>query len=80
MMESALVPKYFFTVRSPGGVVDDDKGRVLSDEANARDYARRVIRELNVDDGFTDRGFEIAVKDEKGSELFVIPFDGYHLQ
>jgi hypothetical protein len=71
--------KFFFFVRSPEVVVSDDKGIEFTSEADARDYAARLISELLEDPVCTGMGFEIAVQDETGKELFIVPFDQAHL-
>ena len=73
------VPCYFFVIRCPQFVVPDSKGVELSSEADARKYAARVAEELLQDTSYKGRGFEIAVKDEQGRELFVVPFESPHL-
>jgi len=74
------VPRYYFIVQSPNGIVDDDDGVALRHEAEARKYATQVIRDLKEDDpSFTSQGFELVVKDESGKELFVLSFDGHDL-
>jgi hypothetical protein len=51
----------------------------LSSEADARKYAARLAEELLQEASYKGRGFEIAVKDDQGRELFVIPFESPHL-
>ena len=67
--------RYFFTVRSPQGAIVDERGCVLTDEADARKYAARIIKGLTEDPDFIGRGFELLVRDDVGKELFVVSFD-----
>ena len=73
------VPRYLFVVRCPHFVVPDSQGVELSSEADARKYAARLIEKLLQHSAYKGLGFEIAVKDEQGRELFIIPFESPHL-
>jgi hypothetical protein len=70
---------YYFVVRGPFGVVNDDTGVDLPSEADAREFAVRFIQDLNEDNEYTDQRFEVSVRNDAGAELFVIPLDGSHI-
>ena len=69
------MPKYYFNVRSPHGVANDDKGIELANEADAREFAQTLIESIKEDEGWRNMGFECAVQNEDGVTLFVVPFD-----
>jgi hypothetical protein len=73
------VPRYFFVVRCPHFEVRDFKGVELSSEADARDYAARLVKELLHEKSDKGRGFEISVRDDDRQVLFVEPFENSHL-
>jgi hypothetical protein len=68
------LPKYFFAIRWPDAEHADEDGVDFPDEAAARDYADRIIRELQKIEGYDDPGLEMVVTDDSGQELFVLPF------
>jgi hypothetical protein len=49
MLWSLQVPRYFFVIRCPQFLVPDSKGVELSTEADARNYAARLVEELLLD-------------------------------
>ena len=71
--------RFFFVIRCPQFLVPDDRGVELSTEADARNYAARLVEELLLDKSYKGMGFEVAVRDDQGEELFVVPFEGPHL-
>jgi hypothetical protein len=79
MLWSLQVPRYFFVIRCPQFLVPDSKGVELSTEADARNYAARLVEELLLDKSYKGMGFEVAVRDDQGEELFVVPFESPHL-
>jgi hypothetical protein len=79
MLWSLQVPRYFFVIRCPQFLVPDSKGVELSTEADARNYAARLVEELLLDKSYKGMGFEVAVRDDQGEELAVLPFESPHL-
>jgi hypothetical protein len=77
-MEPA-VARFFFVIRCPQFLVPDDRGVELSTEADARNYAVHLTEELLQDKSYKGKGFEVAVQDDQGGELFVVPFESPHL-
>jgi hypothetical protein len=68
------VPRYFFVLQSSDGEDDDADGTVLPNDAAARKYAERIVRELKEAGGYDDPGLSIKVKKDSDGELFAIPF------
>jgi hypothetical protein len=70
------VPRYYFCLRWPKRRKEqrDERGIVLLDDARARKYAERVIRELKESGGFEDPGLRLIVRNEAGKKIFVLPF------
>ena len=69
------MPKYFFIVRSPYGVSDDDRGIELANEADAREFACNLVEAVKEDDECHNKGFECVVQDGDGVTLLVVLFD-----
>jgi hypothetical protein len=55
------------------------QGGGIIDQADARNYAARLVEELLLDKSYKGMGFEVAVRDDQGEELFVVPFESPHL-
>lgn len=71
---------FFFVIRCPQFLVPDTKGVELTSEADARNYAARLIGELLRDKSYKGKGFEVGVQDDQNRELlFVVPFESPHL-
>jgi hypothetical protein len=51
---------------------------LLPDDASARTYAEHVIRELKEDGGYDDPELCMIVRNEAGTQIFVIPFETRH--
>ena len=66
--------RYYFIIRYSDHEHGDDEGIAFADDAAARAYALRVIRELNEGSGYHDPGLRMIVVDETGRQVFVIPF------
>jgi hypothetical protein len=72
------MPRYCFILRWPDWRQHrDDEGTDLPNDAAARDYAHRMIRELKEGGGYDEPGLEMVITDESGRE-FVIPFEFVH--
>jgi hypothetical protein len=63
------MPKYFFTIKWPDKVHDDEGGTHLPDDEAARAYAERVIRELKKAGGYDDPRLMMVVTTTKGSHF-----------
>ena len=68
------MPRYHFHIRWTDRKNDDETGMLLADDAAARDYAERVIREIKEGDGH-DHGLTMVVE-KSGIVIFAIPFQG----
>jgi hypothetical protein len=68
------LPGYYFIIRYSDHEHGDDEGTLLPHDGAARDYALRVIRELNEDSGYDDLAMCMVVTDEAGRQVFIIPF------
>jgi hypothetical protein len=67
------MPRYHFAVRNSDRH-DDPDGTELADDAAAREYAMRVIRELQHGDGDNWRGWTMEVTQD-GRRVWQIPFE-----
>jgi hypothetical protein len=73
---SSTLPRYRFVIRWPDHQHLDPEGTRFPDDAAARRYAERVIRELKEAGGDYDHSeLLMVVTDDDGKELFVIPFN-----
>jgi hypothetical protein len=68
------MPRYRFTIIHRDKPHEDPEGTVLADDSAARDYARRVIRELKEGGGYDDPYMLMLVTDAAGREILCIPF------
>jgi hypothetical protein len=68
------MPVYTFDLEDGSGRIGDEQGVVLSDRAQARDYARAVVRELMEYREAKTRSWQLDVY-EDGKKAFEIPFD-----
>ena len=68
------MPQYFFVIRWEEH--DDPFGTSFPSDADARDHAHTVIRELKAIGGFDEPGLTIIVKNELDETVFTIPFAG----
>ena len=67
------MPRYYFTVDMPDHTYDDPDGEPLPSDGAAKDYGRRVVRELKESD-FESAGAVLRVRDESGLTIHSIPF------
>ena len=67
------MPRYFFVVEMPDHIFDDPDGERLPNDAAAKDYGERVVRELKESNFACDRA-TLHVKDERGRTVRSIPF------
>jgi hypothetical protein len=70
--------RYHFILRWPDTEHGDEEGMLLPDDASARTYAEHVIRELKEDGGYDDPELCMIVRNEAGTQIFVIPFETRH--
>lgn len=69
------MPLYFFVIRWAGEEYDDPFGASLPSDADARNYAHGVIRELKAAGDFDEPDLTIIVKTELNDKtVFTIPF------
>jgi hypothetical protein len=66
------MPRYHFHIRWTDRKNDDETGMLLADDAAARDYAERLIREIKGDDGH-ETSLTMIVE-RSGIVIFTIPF------
>jgi hypothetical protein len=75
MQNLMAFPQYFFVIRWAGEEYDDPFGESFPSDADARNYAHRVIRELKAAGDFDEPDLKmIIVKNELGKTVFTIPF------
>ena len=67
------MPLYFFIIQFSEGELDDTVPP-LANDASARSYAERVIRELKSEEGYDGSGLGMIVKDGGGRIVLSIPF------
>lgn len=67
------MPWYYFLVEMPDYTYDDPDGTRLPNDAAAKDYARRVVRELK-ETGFGSADALLHIRDEGGQTIQSIPF------
>jgi hypothetical protein len=73
---SSTPPRYRFVVRWPEHGYLDAEGTGFPNDAAARRYAERMIRELKESGGDYDHPeLQMVVTDDDGNEIFVIPFN-----
>jgi len=68
------VEKYFFIVSGPDELHDDGIGTPLPNDAAARAYAERIIKELKEAGGYDDPYLTMIVKNERRQTVFTILF------
>jgi hypothetical protein len=66
------MPRYHFHIRWTDRKNDDETGMLLADDAVARDYAERLIREIKGGDGH-ETSLTMIVE-RSGIVIFTIPF------
>ena len=65
----------FFHCSNTKKVFLDQRGAVVSDLAEARDHATRVVQSFTSERSLEDwRDWVLHVSDDQGDELFVVPF------
>lgn len=67
------MPRYYFIIEMPDHTYDDPEGEDLPSDQAAKDYSRRVIRELKESD-FEWASAVLHVRDESGRTIDSIPF------
>jgi hypothetical protein len=78
------MPRYYFAIRHRAFCNSDDAGTELGNDAAARVYAERVIRELQEGGGYDDPQLSMIVTDLSGREVVTLAFaeasrvPGYH--
>jgi len=68
------MPKYYFILQWADRRHDDAHGTTLPDDAAARGYAERIIRELKEAGGYDDAGLTMVVADAARKTVFAIAF------
>ena len=69
------MPRYFFTVRKPGGEIEDDPhGVSLSNHAEILSHAERTIKELKNRRGYDQFETMLIVQDEAHRTVILLPF------
>ena len=66
--------RYFFVIHWPDTEHDDKNGTLLQSDSDAREYACRVIRELQAGGGYHDPGLTMVVKGARRKTVFSVPF------
>ena len=65
----------YFHCSNTKKVFVDRRGAVVDDLAEARDHATRVVQSFTNERSLKDlRGWVLHVSDDRGDELFVVPF------
>lgn len=67
------MPRYYFVIEMPDHIYDDPEGEELPSDEAAKDYGRRVVRELKETDSEL-AGAVLHVRDESGRTIDSIPF------
>lgn len=70
--------RYHFILRWPDHEHEDRQGTDLPDPEAARDYARRIIRELKDGGGYDDPELTLVVRDGDGKIIFAELFVTRH--
>jgi hypothetical protein len=74
-IRSETLPRYFFTVRKPGGEIEEDPhGVSLSNYAEAISYAERTIKELQIRQSYDQYESMLIVQDETRRTIISLPF------
>jgi hypothetical protein len=68
------MPRYYFTIKHREFCNSDDAGTELGNDAAARAYALRVIRELREGGGYDDPQLSMIVTDLSGRGVVTLPF------
>lgn len=67
--------RYFFVIRWLDGRQHDDvDGAMWPNDADARKYAERIIRELKASGGYDDPGLTMVVQNAEGETVFEVSF------
>lgn len=66
--------RYFFVIRWPDHVDDDDDGTLFLESSAALAYARRIIKELKQAGGYDEPGLMMIVESEDREFIYSIPF------
>ena len=69
----AVMNRYYFVIETPDHTYDDQEGELLPSDQAAKDYARRVVRELKQGE-FESAGAVLHVRNESGAIVCSIPF------
>jgi hypothetical protein len=70
------LPQYSFVIWLAAKEHDDPFRMSFPSDADARDYAHRVIRELKAAGDYDEPDLAIIIKNELGETVFTIPFAG----
>jgi hypothetical protein len=73
MIGGAIMPQYYFTIRSGDHEDEDERCVVLQDVAAALDYACCLARELSVNK-YGDPRLAVSVRNEKREMVLSVPF------
>jgi hypothetical protein len=68
------MPRYYFNLEGGSHGDNDRSGTLLSNDSAARDYAERIVGELQDAGGYDGAGLTMVVKDTDGRTIFSIPF------
>jgi hypothetical protein len=68
------MPRFFFNVRNGWGGLADPDGTSLPDVQSAKDYARRLARELMHGHETKRRYWHVVVRDDEDNRVFDLPF------
>ncbi len=67
------MPRYYFVVELPDHTYEDTEGERLPNDAAAKNYGARTVRELK-ERSFDSAGAVLHVRDEGGQTIQSIPF------
>ncbi len=68
------MPRYYFNLEGDSHADNDRSGTLLSNDSAARDYAERIVGELQDAGGYGGASLTMVVKDAGGRTIFSIPF------
>ena len=68
------MPRYYFNLEGDNHADNDRSGTLLSNDSAARNYAERIVGELQDAGGYDGAGLAMVVKDAGGRTIFSIPF------
>ena len=68
------MPRYYFNLEGESLDDDDRSGTLFSNDSAARDYAARIVGELQDAGGYDGADLTMVVKDAGGRTIFSVPF------